>query len=153
MNELQTRQLYLNLMKSCLTGLIYEDRPTAFVGIGGYAAVPRTGFVRKLREFGRDAPENAHTLIGLRRLNNLQSCIEQVLANNIPGDLIETGVWRGGAVIMMRAVLKDERDEGIRLGLFKRFLTRRRCGSEGLAYKVIEKVFSVRRLHDPDTNF
>jgi hypothetical protein len=39
-------------------------------------------------------------------LDNLQYCIEQVLAANIPGDLMETGVFRGGAVIFMRAMLK-----------------------------------------------
>jgi hypothetical protein len=39
------------------------------------------------------------------RLNNIQYCVETVLRENIPGDLIETGVWRGGACIFMRAVL------------------------------------------------
>jgi hypothetical protein len=29
-----------------------------------------------------------------------------VVQQNISGDLIETGVWRGGAAILMRAVLK-----------------------------------------------
>jgi hypothetical protein len=45
-------------------------------------------------------------MIGLRRLDNLQFCVEEVLSKNIPGDLIETGVWRGGATIFMRAILK-----------------------------------------------
>jgi O-methyltransferase len=45
-------------------------------------------------------------MIGLRRLDNLQRCIEDVLRSEVPGDLIETGVWRGGATIFMRAVLK-----------------------------------------------
>ena len=31
--------------------------------------------------------------------------MESAIGNNIPGDFIETGVWRGGACIMMRAVL------------------------------------------------
>lgn len=51
-------------------------------------------------------PPFAYTMIGMRRLDNLQTCIEDVIENNIPGDLIETGVWRGGATIFMRAVLK-----------------------------------------------
>jgi hypothetical protein len=50
-------------------------------------------------------PANAETLIGIERLNNLQRCVESVLADGVPGDLIETGVWRGGATIFMRAVL------------------------------------------------
>jgi len=55
---------------------------------------------------GRIWPVVAHTMIGLKRLDNLEFCIEQVITNGVPGDLIETGVWRGGATIFMRAVLK-----------------------------------------------
>jgi O-methyltransferase len=45
-------------------------------------------------------------MIGLKRLDNLQDCIGDVLQRGVPGDFIETGVWRGGAVIFMRAVLR-----------------------------------------------
>ncbi len=45
-------------------------------------------------------------MVGLKRLDNIQWCIEKVLSNNVPGDIIECGVWRGGASIFMRAVLK-----------------------------------------------
>jgi hypothetical protein len=45
-------------------------------------------------------------MIGLKRLDNLQLCIESVLRDNVPGDFIETGVWRGGACIFMRAALE-----------------------------------------------
>lgn len=58
-----------------------------------------------LREDGKMWPVYAETMIGPRRLDNLQYCIETVLKEGIPGDLIETGVWRGGACIFMKAVL------------------------------------------------
>jgi hypothetical protein len=45
-------------------------------------------------------------MIGHARLENLRSCVETVLSENIEGDLIETGVWRGGACIFMRGILK-----------------------------------------------
>jgi len=45
-------------------------------------------------------------MIGLRRLENIQFCVETSIKDGIPGDLIETGVWRGGACIFMRAILK-----------------------------------------------
>src|SRR5437660_11096568 len=45
-------------------------------------------------------------MIGMKRLDNLQHCIENVVAQGVPGDLIETGVWRGGATIFMRGTLK-----------------------------------------------
>ena len=53
----------------------------------------------------RNFTELAHTMIGMRRMDNIQYCIEKVLDDNIAGDLIETGVWRGGASIFMRGVL------------------------------------------------
>lgn len=60
----------------------------------------------KAREEGRDWPPGAETMIGLRRLDNLERCVRDVVERDVPGDLIETGVWRGGASIFMRAVLK-----------------------------------------------
>ena len=46
---------------------------------------------------GRDWPARAHTMIGFKRLANIRTCVETVLDDGVPGDLIETGVWRGGA--------------------------------------------------------
>jgi O-methyltransferase len=60
----------------------------------------------EVRAAGRDWPPEAETMIGLRRLDNIQLCIEWVIGDGVPGDLIETGVWRGGAAIFMRGVLK-----------------------------------------------
>jgi O-methyltransferase len=57
------------------------------------------------RELGLDWPPEAETMIGMQRLTSLQHCVETVLADDIPGDLVECGVWRGGACILMRAVL------------------------------------------------
>jgi O-methyltransferase len=54
---------------------------------------------------GRDWPENALTMTGLRRLDSLQACVESVVADGVPGDLIEAGAWRGGSSILMRATL------------------------------------------------
>ncbi|MGE3808459.1 MAG: TylF/MycF/NovP-related O-methyltransferase, partial [Gemmataceae bacterium] len=57
------------------------------------------------RHEGRDWPLFGYTMVGHHRLDNIQYCIEQILRDDIPGDLIETGAWRGGATIFMRAVL------------------------------------------------
>ena len=50
-------------------------------------------------------PLNGYTMIGTKRMDNIRFCVENVLRNNVEGDFIETGVWRGGAVIFMRALL------------------------------------------------
>jgi hypothetical protein len=53
----------------------------------------------------RNFLEFPHSMIGRLRMDNIQQCVERILADNIPGDLIETGVWRGGATIFMRGLL------------------------------------------------
>jgi O-methyltransferase len=62
-------------------------------------------FNAAFREEGRDWPADAETMIGLKRLANVRACTESVIADGVPGDLIETGAWRGGATIYMRAIL------------------------------------------------
>jgi hypothetical protein len=49
---------------------------------------------------------SAISMLPVVRLDNIQACIDSVLADGVPGDFIETGVWRGGATIFMRAALK-----------------------------------------------
>jgi O-methyltransferase len=63
-------------------------------------------FDSESREVGRDWPADAETMVGMKRLANVRACVEQVLQDGVPGDLIETGAWRGGTTIYMRAVLK-----------------------------------------------
>ncbi len=57
------------------------------------------------RENGIGWPINGYSMIGTKRLNNIQHCLEDVFANNIEGDFIETGVWRGGACMFAKALM------------------------------------------------
>lgn len=123
--QTEAAELYLDLLKKCLTRYVFGENYWPL------EAFPNRGFKRRLyntvrpllesrqlgivrrsafdpekREQGLDWPGSGETLIGLRRLDNLQDCIVDVLENRVPGDLIETGVWRGGATIFMRAVLR-----------------------------------------------
>jgi hypothetical protein len=102
------RELYLDLMKKTLTGVIYEDPPNPATPTRPRDEPPAQPevFDDDRRTNGEDWPLNAHTMVGLKRLDNLQDCVERVLADGVPGDLIETGVWRGGVCIFMRALLK-----------------------------------------------
>jgi len=62
---------------------------------------------RSLEELneGKSWPTFALTMIGKKRLENIQFCAEEIIKNNIKGDFIEAGVWRGGAVIFMKAII------------------------------------------------
>lgn len=46
----------------------------------------------------------SHTMIGLRRLENLERCAVRVFADGVPGDFLEAGVCQGGAAIFLRAL-------------------------------------------------
>jgi len=116
--------LYLDLMAKVLTRFGFEGRnvtvklpPRSYESFlwdliltnldnRDVRLVERAEFDSSRREEGRDWPIDAETMIGMKRLANLRSCVESVIAESIPGDLIETGVWRGGATIYMRAILK-----------------------------------------------
>jgi len=114
------KSLYLDLMKRCLTDLIYRQTEREAVRFNGFRErrsvklltkrglkiIESQEFDEDLRSIGKDWPSSAHTMVGLKRLDNLQFCVEDVISNGVRGDLIETGVWRGGATILMRAILK-----------------------------------------------
>lgn len=129
--------LYAELLKKVLTASIYDQSSWSIVnmhmqnwrqeknlfklirnhikskiiewlGKRSYLLVKRIPFDAKAREIGRDWPNLiGFTMVGHRRLDNVQACIEDVLKNNVEGDFIETGAWRGGVTIFMRALLKD----------------------------------------------
>ena len=97
--------LYLDLLKRCLTNVIYED-PAIRYPWDDSSDELFLPFDRERRAAGTEWPSQAHTMIGLRRLDNVQDIVTEVVAADVPGDLIETGVWRGGSVIFMRGVLE-----------------------------------------------
>lgn len=54
----------------------------------------------------RNVCEFSHTMIGRKRLDNIEWCLDRIREEHIAGDLVETGVWRGGACIFMRSYLE-----------------------------------------------
>jgi O-methyltransferase len=94
-------ELYLDLLKNCLTRLAFGERRP----LDPFTGQPME-FDQQRRAAGLDWPSEAETMAGLLRLDNVQQCVVDVLRDRVPGDLVETGVWRGGITILMRAVLK-----------------------------------------------
>lgn len=121
---------YLDLLKGCLTRYLFIDEEVEDLE-GGWKAtafspvrlllnrrglrVVRTGGNREHRALGLTWPKCAETMVGLRRLDNVQACVTDVIRRGVPGDLIETGVWRGGTTIFMRAILAAYGDTGRRV--------------------------------------
>lgn len=80
--------------------------------------------LQKEVEFGLGKPPyraGALSMIGQKRLDNLEMCVETVLHEGIPGDLVECGVWRGGAGILMAGMLAAQGSTGRRVWLADSF--------------------------------
>ncbi|MEO0494557.1 MAG: TylF/MycF/NovP-related O-methyltransferase [Actinomycetota bacterium] len=126
---MSARDRYVDLLMGCLTRELFLDEETHDVDLSGWrgpgspdelkAALRANGWrvTRKggdpskrddasIRGEGRDWPPTAETMVGRQRLANVRSAVETVLDEDVPGDLIETGVWRGGVTILMRGILE-----------------------------------------------
>jgi O-methyltransferase len=116
-----TASFYLDLMKRTLTYLVYGHeqfipikRPENFFKSKLYDALRRRNVIpmrpfpidRAKRANGLDWPPVAYTMVGMKRLDNLQHLATDVIRSGVPGDFIEAGTWRGGAAIFLRAILK-----------------------------------------------
>jgi O-methyltransferase len=121
----ELRNRYLDLLAGAVTHTLYEPIDTRPLPEEVQQAIKeeleRTGEELVLRSpweeraEGRDRPVYGQTMIGLKRMRNLRECAETVLADGVPGDFIEAGVWRGGAGLLLRGVLAayGERDRSV----------------------------------------
>lgn len=126
--------LYLELLKQCLSRSIFGERfkpllkprsaarlkwlwwhviyPTieAVLSRVDLELVRKAHFDRQACRNGSYYHSEAESMIGITGLNNVQNCVIDCLRRGVPGDLLEAGVWRGGATILMRAVLQAHGD-------------------------------------------
>jgi hypothetical protein len=117
---LDARLMYIDLVKRCVLNIPYVDAELNPIQPHGklrkailslfksaniqLAHLRRGNYERRIA--GHDFSDIAHSMLSFKRLDNLQMCVETTIRENIAGDLIETGVMRGGAVILMRAILR-----------------------------------------------
>jgi hypothetical protein len=95
-NCTNANDLYIDLMKKVLTNTLFASEPEVKENDATFVLEFLSHYIR--------GP--AISMLPIARMDNLQACVMDVVARKVPGDLIETGVWRGGATIFMRAILK-----------------------------------------------
>lgn len=127
-NDTDVRRLYLDLLKRSLTGALDQDNDTILGGVRtqgmrdwkkklanqlgkvagrfDFEIAYKKPYDPQLRAAGRDWPSRAVSMVGLKRMQNIEDCVTAIIEDEVPGDLIETGVWRGGSCIFMRGNLK-----------------------------------------------
>lgn len=93
---------YLDLLEQTLTHTAYTHldigrrgrnpatrRALRIARRAGVIPLRITDADREQRDGGRDWPVFAHTMVGVKRLHDVRQCVETVIADDIPGDLIE----------------------------------------------------------------
>jgi O-methyltransferase len=123
LSEIQLR--YLALLKSAINGSIYGNpdllRPVRPAGVlsplagrflawrgytvGRWEAWPEEAYLDGSAERA-GVRRLGESMVGLKRLDNVQECVLSIVAEGVPGDLVEAGVWRGGCGILMCALLE-----------------------------------------------
>ena len=123
----QVRDRYVELLKKSLTYSLWPEPPEPvtryhfrysrsrralnlilekLLARFGYGLVSTRPTKELERSDGMFWPGAADTMIGQKRMDNIEYCVRTVIEEDVPGDLIETGVWRGGACIFIRGMLE-----------------------------------------------
>lgn len=125
---------YLNLLKSVLLNESGLEIEVALDSVRGAKELPATFWTdilydvpgklgpalekkRRARAVGFETLSESsflplgYTMIGRQRLDHLEWCVTTALHDGVAGDLMECGVWRGGACLLMKAVLDLNGDQ------------------------------------------
>jgi hypothetical protein len=129
------RRRYIDLLKKAVSNLIYPEVDLRYEHLEKHGNHDlRTGaherHIRDIRYIEAETFEEvmehkrlgtvrnglptrfSHTMIGLRRLDNLDYCATRIFADRIPGDFLEAGVCQGGASIFLRGMQVAHGEEG-----------------------------------------
>jgi O-methyltransferase len=96
---------YLEMIKSMVSATAFNEAELSITPENSVQKNNGKPFDLNLRKGGRDWTLLGATMTGWKRLDNVRKLLTDVIQSNIPGDYIETGVWRGGSSVFARAVI------------------------------------------------
>jgi hypothetical protein len=99
----RSQAAYYEVLQNYVTGLIFGKEEHTITSTAPFQKVPLN---MGLRSQGLDWTYLGDTITGLVRIDSLKNILHDVFQNEIAGDFIETGVWRGGMSIFARGVLR-----------------------------------------------
>lgn len=113
-DEFDGRTAYLDMTKRALTNFLLAELPHQFM--------PRVEWdlFYRMRDSQNNPPQGRRhgdgiTTLALGSLDLVQHAIVEIIDTNVPGDLLEAGVWRGGLAILMAATLRAYGQRGQRI--------------------------------------
>ena len=142
--------LYTDLVKRALINIIYYEQSYQIVlsrgSLRSSPVLAGPSFSLRDRVAGEDVSLNTLSMIGLARLDSLQACVEAVLHERVEGDLIEAGAAKAGACILMRAVLRANKDRTRRVFCCDTFSEGRRRPPNQALLLLLRPIFSLLAL-------
>ena len=94
------RDAYLDLIKRSISNYLY---------LGGDKSldefVASTHYDLAASRWTIEAASRPMTLLTKAQLDLIEDCVLRLEHESVPGDYIEAGVWRGGAIVMIRALV------------------------------------------------
>lgn len=92
---------YLDLIKRLITNYAYLGGGHSFAAFD-----PQRHYDHDASSWRIDQHSRPMTLLSVAQLEMIEEAVLDVQRRGVSGDLIEAGIWRGGAIIFMRALLK-----------------------------------------------
>ncbi|CAF2970690.1 unnamed protein product [Rotaria sp. Silwood2] len=139
---------YLDVVRDTVCGLTLRTRESS---VNFYNQTLPLDINQRIK--GLDWPLIGITMVGQKRLINIEWALRFVIANKIPGDFIECGVWRGGSSIFARAVLKalNNNDKHVWLADSFQGLPKARTKNDNDIWSIME--YLKVSLEEVQTNF
>ena len=97
--------MYAKLLMRAVSGSLYPAE--TFSANVREESKPDQPYDAEARQQGLDWPSVGHTMIGWKRLENMYEALRVTWEEEIPGDFVELGVWRGGASIFAAGVIEQ----------------------------------------------
>lgn len=103
---MDNKEQYLELLKKSLTGsldIYFTDN---------WSNISEN--VIKKGHYTLSPPGSVLTMVGRKKLDSIQKIIKNMITNNISGDILIAGCWRGGLAIFVKACIAVYEPEGNR---------------------------------------
>lgn len=102
-NKAPLESRYLHTVRRSVSGLLHKTVEKSMPPhVGNSTLYVQLDLAKRAR--GEDWPVYGITMIGDYRLLNIETLLRTVIAEQVQGDFIECGVWRGGASIFAKAI-------------------------------------------------
>ena len=102
---IRAQDIYLNMLMGVVLGTAFGKSERA-VGPSLRSKPRFTDYDENIRKRGQDWAYLGLTMVGEERLIAIKTLLLDVFRNKVEGNYMETGVWRGGASIFARGVIK-----------------------------------------------